>query len=130
MLLCGILHHFADERDPASIVKAYMDVVPAGSHLLITHFHRGTPEAPELERKFIESIGTGWFRTEDQIRSYFLGMELVGPGLVPVSSWRPDPGYDRELWPDIPTQPLHNAATEPTYTPNELLISGGMARKA
>ena len=46
---------------PASIVKAYMDVVPAGSHLLVTHFHRGTPEAPELERKFIESVGSGWY---------------------------------------------------------------------
>lgn len=130
VMLCGILHHFADERDPAGIVRAYMDAVPAGSHLFITHFHRGTPEAPELERKFIESIGTGWFRTEDQIRSYFLGMELVEPGLVPVSRWRPDPSYDRELWPDIPTQPLHDAVAEPAYTPNELLISGGIARKA
>ena len=107
-----------------------MDAVLAGSHLFITHFHRGTPEAPELERKFLESIGSGWFRTEDQIRSYFLGMELVEPGLVPVSSWRPDQEYDRELWPDIPAQVPRDVTAGPVYTPNELLISGGVARKA
>ncbi|MEO5876836.1 MAG: SAM-dependent methyltransferase [Streptosporangiaceae bacterium] len=130
VLLCGILHHVADERDPAAIVRAYLDVFPAGSHLLITHFHRGTPEASELERRFIESIGSGWFRSEDQIRSYFLGLDLVGPGLVPVSSWRPDPAYDRELWPMIATQPLREAVAEAVYTPTELLISGGIAVKA
>jgi hypothetical protein len=130
VLMSGILHHFSADEDPAAIVRAYMDAMPSGSHLLISHFHRGTPEAAELEAKFVASVGSGWFRTLDEIGAYFGGLELVEPGLLPVSSWRPDPVYDRELWPDIPTQ-LRSVPEggEDPHTPVERLIVGGVARK-
>ncbi|GAA3237878.1 SAM-dependent methyltransferase [Actinocorallia longicatena] len=129
ILMSGILHHFSDQEDPAGIVKAYLDAVPPGSYLLVTHFHRGTPEAAELERKFVEAIGSGWFRTAEQILPFFCGLDLVAPGLVPVTRWRPDPAFDRELFADLPTRISDAGQPEEALTPIERLISGGVARK-
>ncbi|GAB3277902.1 SAM-dependent methyltransferase [Actinocorallia lasiicapitis] len=126
VMMVGILHHFSDEEKPAEIAARYLDAVPSGSHLFITHFHRGTPEAAVLEEKFVAAIGSGWFRTTEQVESYFGATELIEPGVVPVSTWRPDPGYDRELWPDIPVQ-LRDSAQD--LSGIERLIVGGVARK-
>ena len=30
-------------------------------------------------------------RTVEELRHYFDGLELIEPGLVPVTHWRPDP---------------------------------------
>ncbi len=33
-------------------------------------------------------------RGHDQITSYFAGLDLVGPGVVPVADWRPEAAPD------------------------------------
>lgn len=35
-------------------------------------------------------MGSGWFRTLTEIESMFAGLELVEPGLVRCTDWRPD----------------------------------------
>ncbi|MGY2007169.1 SAM-dependent methyltransferase [Nocardia gipuzkoensis] len=34
-------------------------------------------------------MGSGWFRTREQIASYFHGLELIDPGLVELGDWWP-----------------------------------------
>ncbi|WP_123665698.1 SAM-dependent methyltransferase [Actinocorallia herbida] len=125
VLMSGILHHFPVSDDPGGIVAAYLAPAAPGSHLLVSHFHRGAPEAEELERKFVAGIGSGWFRTTEEVAAYFGDLEPLDPGVVPASVWRPDPAYDRALFPDITTR-------EPGETEVgaiESLIVGGVARK-
>jgi hypothetical protein len=43
-------------------------------------------------RQFLD-IGTG----PDQVTGYFDGLELVPPGVVQISQWRPDSAYDSDL---------------------------------
>ncbi|MFG1791251.1 SAM-dependent methyltransferase [Nocardia sp. NPDC049149] len=95
VLLVGMLHHLHDDENPEDVVDGYMDAVPVGSHLFITHFLDTGEESRALEKSFIEFLGTGRFRTEAEITRLFRGYPLVEPGLVPLTLWRPD-GIVRE----------------------------------
>jgi len=46
------------------------------------------------EKIFTERLGTGRWRTREEIRGYFGDFTLVEPGLVPLPEWRPDAGDD------------------------------------
>lgn len=92
----GTLHHYDGERSPQSIMAEYLDALPSGSYVAISHFFDPeTPELSELARKvehtFLHSpMGTGVFRTRTEIEGMFPGLELVDPGLVRCADWWPD----------------------------------------
>lgn len=93
----GTLHHYDGERSPQSIMAEYIDALPSGSYVAISHFFdpETTPELSELARKmehvFLHSpMGSGVFRTRTEIEGMFPGLELVEPGLVRCADWWPD----------------------------------------
>jgi hypothetical protein len=96
----GTLHHYAGEREggptPAEIMREYIDALPSGSYVAISHFFDPqTAEHSELARRmedvFLHSpMGTGVFRTEAEILAMFDGLELVKPGLTRCADWWPD----------------------------------------
>jgi SAM-dependent methyltransferase len=92
----GTIHHYDDERTPASIMQEYIDVLAPGSYVAISHFlDPQTEEHSELARRmedvFLHSpMGTGVFRTHEQITEMFCGLELIEPGLVRCAEWWPD----------------------------------------
>ncbi|GAA3239171.1 SAM-dependent methyltransferase [Nonomuraea helvata] len=98
LLMLDILHHLPDHEDPAGIVARLVKRLPSGSHVAVSHFHNPVdhPEASRqaytAEKLFKESLGTGRWRTREEILTCFDGLELLEPGLVPVPEWRPDPG--------------------------------------
>jgi len=99
LLLLAVLHHLDDDEDPAGRVGVLRDALPAGSYLAISHFQDPGAAAPdasrkarELERVFKETLGTGRWRTREQILALLAGLEILEPGLVPLARWRPDPG--------------------------------------
>ncbi|MFE7799369.1 SAM-dependent methyltransferase [Nocardia sp. NPDC057440] len=97
VMLVGILHHLHDDEDPAAIVDSYLSAVPSGSYLFITHFCDSGPEARALEKSFLEFLGTGRFRTREEVLGLFRGLEPVEPGLVYLPEWRPAHGDPGEL---------------------------------
>ncbi|MGH3696358.1 MAG: SAM-dependent methyltransferase [Pseudonocardiaceae bacterium] len=93
----GTLHYYDGERSPQSIMAEYIDALPSGSYVAITHFFdpQTTPELSELARKmervFLHSaIGSGWFRTRSEIEAMLPGLDLIDPGLVRCADWWPD----------------------------------------
>lgn len=92
----GTLHHYDGERSPADIMKTYIDALPSGSYVGLSHFlDPETEEHSELARRmeqtFLHSpMGTGLFRTRAEIESMFPGLELVAPGLTLCAEWWPD----------------------------------------
>ena len=40
------------------------------------------------------------FRYPDQVVSFFDGMEIVAPGVVPIPLWEPDPHEDQDRNPE------------------------------
>jgi hypothetical protein len=125
VMLVGILHHLPDSDDPGGLVRAYLNAVPSGSYLFLTAFCGSDAAAALVERAFLTHLGSGWFRPPAVIQSYFDGLEMIEPGLVPLTQWRPDVAFDRELFPQDRTR-LHVAAELPL---TERLIVGGIARK-
>ncbi|GAA2083708.1 SAM-dependent methyltransferase [Actinomadura alba] len=97
IMLVGILHHLHDDEGPQRIVDMFMNAVPSGSHLFVTHFCASSQDARDAEEKFLALLGTGRFRTEEEIHAYFSGLQLLEPGVVPLPNWRPDGPVPDEL---------------------------------
>ena len=90
LILNAVIHHILDEEDPYGIVARYKDALAPGSYLQITHFCDAAPEAAASVRVLRENLGRGQVRTREEILRFFDGFELVEPGLVFLSQWRPD----------------------------------------
>ncbi|HEY1705777.1 MAG TPA: SAM-dependent methyltransferase [Trebonia sp.] len=91
LMLISILHFLKDEERPYEIVRAFLDAFPPGSYLAITHLAGDTnPDGAEVSRRFNErSSSQTRPRTRAECAEFFDGLELVDPGLVPWSQWRP-----------------------------------------
>jgi len=98
LLLFAILHHIGDDEDPRAIAATLIDALPSGSYVAISHFRdpgerdpEGSRKAREVERVFNESLGTGRWRTDEEILAFADGLTVLEPGLVPLAEWRPAP---------------------------------------
>ncbi|MDA3648858.1 SAM-dependent methyltransferase [Saccharopolyspora indica] len=113
----GTLHHYDGERPPQDIMREYIDALPSGSYVGISHFLDPETEeysdlARRMEQTFLHSpMGTGVFRTRAEIEGMFPGLEFVDPGLVLCADW----------WPTGPR-------LKPLY-PVQHCIAGAVARK-
>ena len=93
LLLCGIVHYILDEERPGEAIAELADALPPGSYVFIHHLlDTGDPAAAELQAQMAKGWGRVKFRTLAEVRRLFGGLDLVEPGLVPISEWRPDPG--------------------------------------
>jgi hypothetical protein len=96
LLQLGTLHHYDGERSPQDIMREYVDALPSGSYVALSHFlDPVSGEYSELARRmedtFLHSpMGTGLFRTRGEIEGMFPGLELVEPGLTLCAEWWPD----------------------------------------
>jgi SAM-dependent methyltransferase len=93
LMLVSVLHFIPDEDDPAGLIAAFRDVLPAGSHLVLSHgtrdFHSGevVDEPLQIYKKATASVT---LRSHTEVAAFFDGFELIEPGLVQVPLWHPD----------------------------------------
>jgi O-methyltransferase involved in polyketide biosynthesis len=112
VLLLAVLHLVTDAQDPAGIIAAVMGAAAPGSYLAIGHH---TDDLyPEL-RAFAARMSElnpdlpATLRGRQQVRDLFAGLDLVKPGVVQISRWRPE--SDREagaaaaLWGGVARKP-------------------------
>ena len=92
LMLVGILHFLPDSERPGVIVRTLLDALAPGSYLTATHATAEyAPEAGPLAQNVYRNAGVPFqFRCADVFAELVLrGLELVDPGLVLVSDWRP-----------------------------------------
>jgi hypothetical protein len=93
IMLLGIMNFVVDDEQARAIVRRLVDAVPAGSYLVLSHptmeVHR---EAVERAMQMWNASGATPITARDRARigAFFEGLELVEPGLVTCSQWRPD----------------------------------------
>ena len=113
LMLVAVLHFTPDGDKPAEIIAALLDALPPGSYLAASHAttEHNPVEGAAVERAYREAgIPVQLRDSHDFARLAFSGLELVPPGVVLVSKWRPD-------------SPM------PRAKPFEVNCYGGVARK-
>jgi trans-aconitate methyltransferase len=90
ILLIAVLHFIPDADDPYAIVARLMHAVPSGSYLVMAHAADDiAPEAAaEMARRYNQmSSAPITLRSREQVARFFDGLDLLPPGLVPISQW-------------------------------------------
>ncbi|MFE7649177.1 SAM-dependent methyltransferase [Streptomyces phaeoluteigriseus] len=112
LILLGVVIFVGDDEDPYSLVRRLVDRLPAGSHLVLSHTVT-SPSMPDVDEavKFWNEHGTPKLtqRTPEDVARFFDGLELLEPGVLSCSRWRPEDGDGAE--------------------PEEVAMFGGVARK-
>ncbi|NVI86825.1 SAM-dependent methyltransferase [Actinomadura sp. BRA 177] len=95
VMLLGILHFIHDDGEARRLLASLLDAVPSGSHLVITHatldFDAGESAQAEAQQDWNEKSANPMVpRTREAVLRFFDGLDLLDPGVVSMSRWRPD----------------------------------------
>jgi len=93
LMLLGIVHHIPDTDQACSIVQRLTAALAPGSYLAINHSTSAVHGAAMEEAvAHWNRVGTPsmTLRTPQQIARFFDGLDLLEPGVVSCSRWRPD----------------------------------------
>jgi len=94
LMLLGIVCHILDNDEACRIVNGLLDALPSGSHLVLCD-----PTA-EVNPEVIEEAVRQWnenaappirSRSRQELIRFFDRVELLDPGVVSCSLWRPEP---------------------------------------
>jgi hypothetical protein len=110
LMLVAVLHFVPDSEDPYGVVAELLAALPSGSYLVASH---GTADTtpPELNALVLTMMrhGSIYPRTAEEFGRFFVGLELLEPGVVSIADWRP--------------------GAEPRLTPAEAATYAGVGRK-
>ena len=93
VMLIAVLHFISDEAEASAIVGRLRDACVPGSFVTISHAASDidAEQQTEMVRRLNESVAEkATLRDRDGVARLFAGFELVEPGVVRVSDWRPD----------------------------------------
>jgi hypothetical protein len=112
LMLVAVLHFVPDEFKPAQVMATLIDALPSGSYLVASHItEEHDPVGPAAGARAYRAAGLpAQLRDSGQFAQLaFSGLDLVPPGVVLVSEWRPE-------------------GDRPRPTPAEVSWYGGVAR--
>ncbi|MFD2764888.1 SAM-dependent methyltransferase [Micromonospora eburnea] len=93
LMLVAILHFLTDADDPYGITRRLVEALPSGSYVVISHATTDLVP-PEVAVHAAPAIATSMIdmaiRTRDEFAAFFDGLELVPPGISPITEWRPE----------------------------------------
>jgi len=94
LMLLGVVIFIGEDEDPYVLVRRLMDRLPPGSHLVLSHTVT-SPAMPDVDEavRFWNEHGTPKLtqRTPGDVARFFDGLDLLDPGVVSCSRWRPAP---------------------------------------
>lgn len=92
LMMMGILGHIADDEEARSIISDLMSPMTSGSYLAVYDGTDLSPDVVEATEVWNRSANPPYhLRSPERLARFFDGLELVEPGLVSVTQWRPDP---------------------------------------
>ena len=102
LMLLAVLHFIPDSDDPVGIVRTLLDALPTGSYLIASHPTQDFDTQGSSPGRSEQAIQVGnaagvpaWLRTHAEFTAFFAGLDVLDPGVVLVSDWRPEPGQPR-----------------------------------
>jgi hypothetical protein len=95
VLMAAVLHFVPDSSKPHDAVARYVDAMAPGSHLVLSHAAKVDLQRSQEGWKMYNSTSTpGGGRTREEVAAFMAGTELVEPGVVWLSEWRPEAPED------------------------------------
>ena len=93
LLIVAVLHFIPDSDNPAGILATLLDALPSGSYFVSSHV--SAEHNPAMIGAAVRAYHEGGLpaqaRDSDEFaRLAFAGLELVPPGVVIASEWRPE----------------------------------------
>jgi S-adenosyl methyltransferase len=112
VMLMAVLQHLDDEDEPYRITETLLEPLPPGSYLAMSHPAKDINAeamarmAESLNRMMAEKVT---FRDNAAVARFFDGLELVEPGMVQASKWRPtsetEAASPAALWAGVARKP-------------------------
>ena len=91
VMFMGVLGHVADFEELRSIVARVMAAVPSGSYLVLWDTTDTSEAQKDAIVKYAQTGAVPYIlRSSQQIGQCFQGLEMVDPGLVSITQWRPN----------------------------------------
>ena len=91
-----VLHFLPPDDDPYGVVARFRDALCPGSFLVLSHV-TGDGREPgaltDIDDVYVNANAPLIMRTRDQVTAFFNGFELIEPGVVFLSQWRPSGEY-------------------------------------
>ncbi len=110
LMLLGIMAHVNDDEEARSILGRLLGALPSGSYLVLSDGTNTDKAREEAHRNYNSGGAVPYLlRSPERIGHFFDGLDLLEPGVVSVSRWRPEP--------------------TPFGLPPEVATIGGVARK-
>lgn len=100
VILVGVLSFLPADEEAYGAVKAIVDAVPAGSHVVLSH------PTWEVNPVAVDRVVELWnnhgctpmcARSPEAIERFFTGLEVLEPGVVSCAQWRPDNDVENTL---------------------------------
>lgn len=93
ILLIAVLHFIPDDAQAREVVRELLAAAAPGSYLVATNSTKDFVP-PHVGAMYDKLLAAGhvdaWPRDRDTFSAFFDGLELVDPGIVAISDWRPD----------------------------------------
>ena len=113
IMMLGVLNFITDEDQAHQVVDRLLGAVPSGSHLAIAHPTGevdGDAAQQAVDMSNQAGVASMRLRSGAELERFFDGMEILEPGVVSCSQWRP-------------------AVTDPARPPKPVYQFCGLARK-
>ncbi len=91
-----VLHFLPPDDDPYGVVARFRDALCPGSFLVLSHVTgdgRELGALTDIDDIYGNANAPLIMRTRDQVTAFFNGFELIEPGVVFLSKWRPSGEY-------------------------------------
>lgn len=95
LMLMGILGHVESDEEAKSVIDTIVDRLPSGSYLAMYDGSDTSEAVTEAVRIWNISANPKYhLRSPERIAGLFQGLDVIEPGVVSVTRWRPDGGSD------------------------------------
>ncbi|MEV1002674.1 SAM-dependent methyltransferase [Nonomuraea sp. NPDC050202] len=94
LLMVGLLHFVTDDDGAHDIVEQFKAALAPGSYLVISHgtydYNPPAEWVQTVQDQYRPSNAEPFMRPKEQVELFFAGCDMVEPGLVNATQWRPD----------------------------------------
>jgi hypothetical protein len=88
LMLVAVVHFVRDDQQAHTVIRQLLAQLAPGSFLVASHATGDFLDAATREKL---SAYDFVLRDRDQFAGFFAGLDLLEPGITPITSWRPDP---------------------------------------